>query len=232
MSAAPAGRAESNDWPTHKLDLLDSRRQSGLNGSMSRFQAAADPAPRGAARRATAASKPQCFPTMQVNLVRQQTNVLLAANVRSASQKIVIAGSIDEPASNEARPGSGVTVRRIEMGRGGLCPNVSRALRFTRGDCQNRYDLRPRLHRTRRSFIPYICRCALTEGRQAEISSGTRLVDWLYVADLAEALVRLGQKADRRMRRHVDLGTGDNDDPGGGCGNDLRTGRGLRRTIS
>lgn len=55
-------------------------------------------------------------------------------------------------------------------------------------------------------LVPYAIRCLLRDEAPA-ITSGRRLVDWIYVEDVAEGFVRLAA-ADDAIGRAVDLGSG------------------------
>ena len=55
-------------------------------------------------------------------------------------------------------------------------------------------------------LVPYAIRCLLS-GEAPQITSGRRLVDWVYVQDVAEGLLRLAL-ADDAVGRTVDLGSG------------------------
>jgi UDP-glucose 4-epimerase len=57
-----------------------------------------------------------------------------------------------------------------------------------------------------RKVIPYVCRCLL-EGVPPSLSSGTRAVDWVYVDDVCDALVRAAVRDDA-SGRVVDIGSG------------------------
>jgi nucleoside-diphosphate-sugar epimerase len=55
-------------------------------------------------------------------------------------------------------------------------------------------------------LVPYVS-LALLEGREPKLSSGLRPVDWVYVDDVVEGLVRAGATPGLEGRR-VDLGSG------------------------
>lgn len=56
-------------------------------------------------------------------------------------------------------------------------------------------------------LVPYVIRCLL-EGVAPELASGSRLVDWVHVADVAEGIAR-SALIDAGPRRPVPLGTGE-----------------------
>ena len=58
----------------------------------------------------------------------------------------------------------------------------------------------------RAKLVPYVVQCLL-EGRSPGISSGTRPVDWIHVADVVEALVRMAT-AEGIVGQQIDVGSG------------------------
>lgn len=58
-----------------------------------------------------------------------------------------------------------------------------------------------------RKLVPYVA-TSLLRGAAPRLSSGTRPVDWIYVDDVVEGLLRLGRRSDLGGR-HVDLGSGE-----------------------
>ena len=56
-------------------------------------------------------------------------------------------------------------------------------------------------------LVPYVTR-ALLEGRSPSLSSGVRAVDWIFVEDVVEGLVRIAER-DGVVGRVIDLGTGE-----------------------
>ncbi len=143
------------------------------------------------------------LPTLQGNLL--SAVAVLTAAARSDNCRVVLAGSLEEPDAGDPAPvpaspyaaskwaasgygrmfhalyGVDVAIARIFMVYGPAQPDV-------------------------RKLIPYVCLSA-ARGEAPALMSGGRLVDWIFVDDVAEGLLALGasQVADGR---HVDLGTG------------------------
>ena len=141
--------------------------------------------------------------TLLGNLVTS-VNVLVAAR-KANVQRIVLAGSLEEPGEDTCEPvlaspyaaskwcasayarmfhrlyGTRVAVARIFMAYG-----------------PGQKDLQ--------KFIPHICLSSL-KGESPQLMSGSRLVDWIYVDDVARGLVRLCQTGPEDGTR-IDLGSG------------------------
>ncbi|TYB69610.1 NAD-dependent epimerase/dehydratase family protein [Nonomuraea sp. PA05] len=138
-------------------------------------------------------------PTLAANL-NAAVN-LLTAVTGTGVRSVVLAGSVEEPRDGEA-PGSPyaaakaaatgyarmfhalwqvpVSVLRVAMVYGPEEPNPRR-------------------------LVPYVT-TSLLRGESPELTSGTRLVTWVYVEDVVDAFVRAG--ADGRAAGHVlDIGT-------------------------
>lgn len=139
-------------------------------------------------------------PTLQSNLT-SAVNVLTA--VVGSQTRVVLAGSIEEP--NEAEPvpqspyavakwaATGyarmfhqlwnipVTVLRLSMVYGPGQPDTEK-------------------------LLPYVT-LSLLRGENPEVSSGRRLVDWVYVDDVVDAFI-LAARADRADGQVIDIGSG------------------------
>lgn len=57
-----------------------------------------------------------------------------------------------------------------------------------------------------KKLVPYVILARL-QGEDVKLSSGTRPVDWVYVDDVVEGLVRMSRQAGVAGQR-IDLGTG------------------------
>ena len=143
------------------------------------------------------------LPTLQGNLL--SAVAVLAAAAKAGNCRVILAGSLEEPVSADPAPvpaspyaaskwaasgygrmfhalyGVDVAIARIFMVYGPAQPDINK-------------------------LIPYVCLSA-ARGEDPELMSGGRLVDWVFVDDVAEGLLALGASpvADGR---HVDLGTG------------------------
>jgi UDP-glucose 4-epimerase len=131
-------------------------------------------------------------------------NILTAA-VRHGGPRVVLAGSLEEP----------------EPEGEWLVPSSPYAAAKLAGTAYARmfqvlYEL-PVVHarifmvygpgqRDLRKLVPYTI-LSLLRGEAPRVSSGDRLVDWVYVEDVARGLMRLGEQ-DGIEGQRVDLGTG------------------------
>ncbi|MEP9375656.1 NAD(P)-dependent oxidoreductase [Aquabacter sp. CN5-332] len=129
-------------------------------------------------------------------------HVLLAA--ANTSTRMVMAGSFEEPtgAASEAVPCSpyaaakwaGCAYARMAAALHGLPVTVLR-LMMTYGPGQKDYKV-----------IPYVIR-KLHAGEPAQLSSSARLLDWVYVEDVAEVFARAGA-APWAGAQSIDIGSG------------------------
>jgi UDP-glucose 4-epimerase len=125
----------------------------------------------------------QVRPTFESNLA-STVNVLIAAT-QVASERIVLAGSMEEPRPENADPlppspyaaakWAGTVYARMFHSLYG-CPVVVLRLFMVYGPEQQ----------DRTKLIPYAARCFL-DGIPPKLSSGRRPVDWVYVDDVVEA---------------------------------------------
>jgi UDP-glucose 4-epimerase len=143
------------------------------------------------------------LPTLESNLA-SVVNVLTAA-ADAATARVVLAGSIEEPkrGRSDAIPpspyavakwaatayarmfnrlwGVPVTVLRVAMVYGPGQPDHTK-------------------------LVPYVT-LELLSGREPQVSSGTRLVDWVYVEDVVDAFVAAAE-SDRSIGQVLEIGTG------------------------
>jgi len=138
--------------------------------------------------------------TLETNLVAS-VNVLTDA-VRHGSPRVVLAGSLEEPETNDAPPTSPyAAAKHAQLTYARLfetlyrLPIVTARLFMVYGPNQNREKL-----------IPYVIR-SLLRGDVPALSSGDREVDWVYVHDAVDALIRLGA-ASGIEGRSIDVGSG------------------------
>lgn len=130
---------------------------------------------------------------------------LLTSAVRHGRPRFVLAGSLEEPEPESAFlvPSSPYAAAKLA---GTAYARMFHAL----------YEL-PVVHarifmvygpgqRDLRKLVPYTI-LSLLRGAAPRVSAGDRLVDWIYVEDVARGLLRLGEK-DGIQGQRVDLGTG------------------------
>ncbi len=143
------------------------------------------------------------LPTLEGNLL--SAVAVLTAAAKTGNCRVVLAGSLEEPSGSDAAPvptspyaaskwaasgygrmfhalyGVDVAIARIFMVYGPEQPDTNK-------------------------LVPYAC-LAAGRGEAPALMSGGRLVDWIYVDDVAEGLLALGA-SNVADGRHVDLGTG------------------------
>jgi nucleoside-diphosphate-sugar epimerase len=137
------------------------------------------------------------------NDVQTTINLLLAAH-DSRCRRLVMTASLEEPVVTDREPVPTSPYAAAKMVSGiygrlfhslyGLPTTILRPF-MTYGPYQKRFKL-----------IPYVIE-SLLEGRTAEISSGARLIDAVYVDDVITAFVTAAT-VDASVGRTIDLGTG------------------------
>ncbi len=141
--------------------------------------------------------------TFDANLA--STVALLDAAERVGCRRFIQVGSLEEPAVGEpvATPASPYAAAKAAAS--GYCrmfhalyetPVVLARLFMVYGPAQQ--DLK--------KLIPYVI-LSLLRGRELRLSSGTRPVDWVYVEDVVDALLRAAQ-VEGLEGKQVDLGSG------------------------
>ena len=143
-------------------------------------------------------------PALEANLM--STVYLLDAAQRVGCRRFVQAGSLEEPPLDEpvavpsspyaASKAAATAYCRMWAELYGLPVTLARIFMVYGPG-----------HQDEKKLVPYVVREQL-EGRRPEISSGTREVDWIFVDDLVEGLVRL-LRADLEPGTQVDLGSGE-----------------------
>lgn len=143
-------------------------------------------------------------PTFHANLA--STVYLLTAAARFGCARVVLAGSLEEPEPDEAQPvpaspyaaakAAASSYSRMFQALYGT-PVVLARIFMVYGPAQQ--DLK--------KLVPYVIVSRL-KGEEVKLSSGTRPVDWVYVDDVVEGLLRLALVDDLQGAR-VDLGSGE-----------------------
>lgn len=143
------------------------------------------------------------LPAFRGNL--QTTVNLLAAAAERGCRRIVLTGSFMEPTAtpSDLTPTSPYAAAKWASAAYGRMfaslyrvPVTTARVFMVYGPAQQ--DLA--------KLVPYVIRCLL-RGEPPAITSGRRLVDWIYVEDVAEGFLRLAL-ADDAVGRPVDLGSG------------------------
>lgn len=136
--------------------------------------------------------------------LRSSVNVLVAAQ-QSGAQKVVLAGSLEEPGAEETHP-----VAASPYAASKWCASayarMMHALYETRSAVARIFMVYGPGQEDVAKLVPYVCLSAL-RGEAPQLMSGGRPVDWIYVDDVVDGLVRLAH-AGPADGSHVDLGSG------------------------
>jgi len=127
---------------------------------------------------------------------------LMTAALDLPECRVVLAGSIEEPRGEEppvspyaAAKGAATGYARLFHAQWELPVTVLRIAMVYGPDQPDD-----------RKLIPYVCQC-LADGGAPSLSSGTRPVDWVYIADVCDALYRAATCGDA-PGRVLDIGSG------------------------
>jgi nucleoside-diphosphate-sugar epimerase len=142
-------------------------------------------------------------PTFEANLA--SAVYLLDAVAARGGARFVQLGSLEEPASPDEPPCSPYAAAkaaasgyaRMFAELYGVAAVVARVFMVYGPGPQDRDKL-----------VPYVIERLLAR-QPVQLSSGRRRVDWVFVEDVADGLVRLGAAADRLAGRTIDLGSGE-----------------------
>ncbi len=143
------------------------------------------------------------LPTLAGNL--QSTVNLLTAATETGLPRVVLAGSMEEPEPEEARSTASspyavskwaaAAYAQLFHGLWSL-PTVVLRIAMAYGPAQP----------DGRKLVPYVVNSLLT-GREPELTSGTREIDWVYVDDVVDAFVAAACTPDAAGRT-FDIGSG------------------------
>ena len=143
------------------------------------------------------------LPTLSANLVSTVNLLLAAAEVGCG--RVVLAGSLEEPDSEDRQPVpvSPYAAAKFAAGAYGRMfhslhgvPVVMLRIFMVYGPGQ----------RDETKLVPYVI-TTLLRGESPELSSGTRPVDWVYVDDVVEALIA-STAAKQAVGETLDVGSG------------------------
>lgn len=131
-------------------------------------------------------------------------NVLVAAQQHGV-RKTVLAGSLEEPDDSSSEP-----VPASPYAASKWCASayarMFHALYETSVAVARIFMVYGPRQPDEKKLVPYVCRAALA-GEQPQLMSGERAVDWIFVDDVVEGLIRLSVRGPRDGSR-VDLGSG------------------------
>lgn len=141
--------------------------------------------------------------TLDGNLV-STVNVLVAAS-RTGAAKCVLAGSLEEPAAGEADPVPASPYAASKWAASGYA-RMFHALYGLESAVARIFMVYGPGQLDVRKLVPYVCLAAAGE-ESPRLMSGTRPVDWVFVQDVVDGLLRMahGGPVDGG---YVDLGTG------------------------
>ena len=143
-------------------------------------------------------------PTFSANLA--STVYLLTAAVETEVRRVVLAGSLEEPDGSipNAVPSSPYAAAKWAATGYARMLNALYELDVVTARVFMVYGP---AQRDERKLIPYVIN-TLLDGQSPEIGSGTRPVDWVFVDDVVEGLLRMAGTPDLGGQR-VDLGSGE-----------------------
>lgn len=131
-------------------------------------------------------------------------NMLHAATVHGTG-KMILAGSMEEPKleNSDVVPGSPYAAAKL------TCTHYARMYHALYGTPV----VIPRIfmvygpdQKDEKKLIPYVIN-TLLQGEKPKLSSGARSVDWIYIDDVVDGLIKMTQ-LDEHYARHIDLGSG------------------------
>ena len=132
-------------------------------------------------------------------------NVLVAAQNHGVS-KSVLAGSLEEPGLADAHPVAASPYAASKWCASAYARTMH-ALYGTRTAVARIFMVYGPGQQDLMKLVPYVCMSA-ARGETPKLMSGGRLVDWVYVDDVADGLIRLAH-AGPEDGTYVDLGSGE-----------------------
>lgn len=145
------------------------------------------------------------IPAFQSNLASTVHVLTACAESGAGRKRVILTGSLVEPPAGEletipsspyaAAKWASSSYARMFQALYGLPTNIARVF-MVYGPAQ----------RDETKLVPYVVR-SLLAGEAPKITSGQRLIDWVYVADVVEGFLAIASKADIEGQS-VDLGSG------------------------
>jgi nucleoside-diphosphate-sugar epimerase len=141
------------------------------------------------------------LPTFQANLVT--TVNLLAAVAEVGCERVVLAGSLEEPQDGDSIPSSPYAASKWAAT---AYSRMFWQLYKTPATVARIFMVYGPAQRDVKKLIPATI-LSLLQGKEPQITSGARQVDWIFVSDVVAGLIALSQARDVEGQA-VDLGTG------------------------
>jgi UDP-glucose 4-epimerase len=137
-------------------------------------------------------------------IVTTTVNMLHAATLNNC-ERVILAGSMEEPRSetSDIIPGSPYAAAKLS------CTHYARMYHALYGTPV----IIPKIfmaygpdQKDEKKIIPYVIN-SLLQGERPKLSSGVRSVDWIYIEDVVDGLIKM-TGLDGYYGKHIDLGTG------------------------
>ena len=141
------------------------------------------------------------LPTLQSNFMTA-FNVLLATT-EAGSGKIILAGSLEEPDADAQVPCSPYAAAK---GSASAYARTFHALYQTQTVIARIFMTYGPAQSDQTKLIPYVT-TSMLKGVSPKLSSGARLIDWIYVDDVVDGLLACGQ-SNSAVGCTVDIGSG------------------------
>lgn len=140
-------------------------------------------------------------PTFEANLA--STVYLMEAAASQACQRFILTGSLEEPQHVQDPPSSPYAAAKAAAT---AYTRMFHALYQFPAVIARVFMVYGPDQKDDKKLVPYVIN-SLLEGASPRMSSGTRMVDWIYVEDVVEGLIRMAA-TDGLDGQTVDLGTG------------------------
>jgi len=142
--------------------------------------------------------------TLAGNLVTA-VNILVAAQ-NAGVEKTVLAGSLEEPGANDATPNAASPYAASKWCASAYA-RMMHQLYSTNSVVARIFMVYGPGQQDLMKLVPYVCLSA-ARGEAPELMSGGREVDWIYIDDVVDGLIRLAMTGPNDGS-YVDIGSGD-----------------------
>jgi nucleoside-diphosphate-sugar epimerase len=144
------------------------------------------------------------LPMLHANLLTA-VNLLVATTERPV-ERLVLAGSLEEPQPSTSWPVPASPYAAAKLGAGAYA-RMCHALYGTPAVCLRLFMVYGPAQPDLLKLVPYVT-LSLLRGEAPALSSGTRPVDWVYVDDVVQALLAAAV-TDAAVGRTLDVGSGE-----------------------